>query len=73
MAVIQVFKVYQQHLICFTQTSTLIKVILLFLNVDEGNPETDYLILAYRLMHTIGFHFLNPDRVLAQNQSIYFR
>lgn len=34
-----------------------------FLNVQAGNPETDYLIMMYRLMNTIGFHFLNasPD------------
>lgn len=31
-----------------------------FLSV-EGNPETDYHILIYRLMKTIGFNFLNPE------------
>lgn len=31
-----------------------------FLNV-EGNSETDYHILIYRLMKTIGFHFLNDE------------
>lgn len=31
-----------------------------FLNID-GNPETDYLILMYRLMKTIGFEFLNAE------------
>ncbi len=32
-----------------------------FLNVQEGNAETDYLIMMYRLMNTIGFEFLNAD------------
>ena len=34
-----------------------------FLNVQGGNPETDYLVMMYRLMNTIGFQFLNasPD------------
>ena len=31
-----------------------------FLSI-EGNPETDYHILIYRLMKTIGFHFLNDE------------
>lgn len=31
-----------------------------FLNV-EGNPETDYHVLMYRLMKTIGFEFLNSE------------
>lgn len=35
-----------------------------FLNVQAGNPETDYLIMMYRLMNTIGFEFLNPNDAL---------
>lgn len=33
---------------------------------EKGNPETDYHILIYRLMKTIGFVFLNPE-VLEHN------
>ena len=40
-----------------------------FLNVD-GNPETDYHILIYRLMETIGFEFLNPE--VLQNRILPF-
>ncbi|MDO5563838.1 MAG: hypothetical protein Q4F88_01200 [Eubacteriales bacterium] len=35
-----------------------------FLNVN-GNPETDYHILIYRLMLTIGFQFINADQALS--------
>ena len=37
-----------------------------FLNVQAGNLETDYLLLMYRLMSTIGFNFLNADVALRQ-------
>lgn len=33
-----------------------------FLNLD-GNPETDYIFMMYRLMETIGFTFLNPEAI----------
>lgn len=36
-----------------------------FLNLD-GNAETPYFIMMYRLMATIGFNFLNEDSVLKQ-------
>lgn len=29
----------------------------------EGNPETDYILMMYRLMETIGFTFLNPEAI----------
>ena len=35
-----------------------------FLNVEIGNLETDYLIMMYRLMNTIGFRFLNASSAL---------
>lgn len=37
-----------------------------FLNVQVGNAETDYLIMMYRLMKTIGFKFLNASPMLQQ-------
>lgn len=40
-----------------------------FLNID-GNPETDYHVLIYRLMETIGFEFLNPE--VLQNRILPF-
>lgn len=33
-----------------------------FLNLN-GNPETDYIFMMYRLMETIGFTFLNPEAI----------
>ncbi len=41
-----------------------------FLNVN-GNPETEYHILMYRLMRTIGFKFLNVDHVLRGRINIF--
>lgn len=42
-----------------------------FLNVQAGNAETDYLIMMYRLMNTIGFHFLNANAGLSQRIQPY--
>lgn len=44
----------------YSNTCTTKKLYYYFLSV-EGNPETDYHILIYRLMKTIGFNFLNPE------------
>lgn len=33
----------------------------------EGNAETDYQMLIYRLMATVGFHFLNADTALSNS------
>lgn len=44
----------------YSNTYTNKKLYYYFLSV-EGNPETDYHILIYRLMKTIGFNFLNPE------------
>lgn len=41
-----------------------------FLNV-MGNAETDYQILMYRLMHTVGCRFLNVDSVLSSKIVAY--
>ncbi|QIB70278.1 HNH endonuclease [Aminipila butyrica] len=41
-----------------------------FLNV-KGNAETDYQILMYRLMHTVGCQFLNADAVLSAKIGAY--
>ena len=41
-----------------------------FLNL-EGNPETDYHFLMYRLMKTIGFEFLNAEQALSHSVSAF--
>ena len=42
-----------------------------FLNVQAGNAETDYLIMMYRLMSTIGFQFLNANAALSSRIQAY--
>ena len=42
-----------------------------FLNVQAGNAETDYLIMMYRLMNTIGFEFLNANAGLKSRIQAY--
>lgn len=42
-----------------------------FLNVQSGNTETDYLIMMYRLMNTIGFKFLNANEKLNSRIQAY--
>ena len=42
-----------------------------FLNVQVGNAETDYLIMMYRLMNTIGFEFLNANTGLRNRIQAY--
>lgn len=42
-----------------------------FLNVQVGNAETDYLIMMYRLMNTIGFSFLNANADLSHRIQAY--
>lgn len=37
-----------------------------FLNVERGNLETDYHLLIYRLMSTLGFNFLNSEVITNQ-------
>lgn len=42
-----------------------------FLIVQAGNAETDYLIMMYRLMNTIGFEFLNANAGLRSRIQAY--
>ncbi len=41
-----------------------------FLNV-QGNAETNYQLLIYRLMNTVGFEFLNANEILRSNIKAY--
>lgn len=42
-----------------------------FLNVQAGNAETEYLIMMYRLMRTIGFTFINASPELQQRIPVF--
>lgn len=42
-----------------------------FLDIKEGNPKTDYHLFIYRLMATIGFKFLNPEKIDVHIEHFY--
>lgn len=50
----------------FSNSSTNKKLHYYFLNVERGNLETNYHLLIYRLMSTIGFNFLNSEVIKKQ-------
>ena len=55
----------------YTNPHTKKRLFYYFLNVQAGNAETDYLIMMYRLMSTIGFEFLNANPGLKSRIQAY--